>query len=166
MKKASMVILALVMALTMVMGSFSPVNAANPHDAGQNALVINYFYDQNGNQWLIVLFDSYNSPDFSNFLLVYEGTSTSVFNTDDIISDINWKKGIATFQNANLNFTVTFSPQDVTSQGSHQEKNYITKLDNLSANVAGTVTSDSGTVYTLPSTNVSTYLYEYHTIVK
>ena len=66
MKVSLRILLTLVMALTLVMGSVSTVSArpTAPNDTGSIGFAANYFYDSNNTKWLIVLHDFNLDNDF------------------------------------------------------------------------------------------------------
>lgn len=144
MKKALMVILALVMALTLIMGLVSTASAAKPIDTGWNQLSIDIFStsgpapDQSYD-WNLICTDSYAGTDFTRI----NGYTIGMYPDydDDVNSSINWRKGIARFTNNELDLTVTFSPSEITQSGTG--KNVTTSFWGDTAHISGWIYNET-----------------------
>jgi hypothetical protein len=115
MKKVFNVLLIITIVLTFSLGAISTVEA-RPIDYGCSHFQLARYddpiwKDSNGIFWDFYLYDYYQDVDESYFYGFNDNTDELVVADsyyDTITSSINFKKGIATFKNAEIDLTVTF----------------------------------------------------------
>jgi hypothetical protein len=157
MKKTFLVVLALVMALTLAIGSVGTVNAARnvSADHGSATLEIPNFTSTNNNTW--------NLDWCTNFYGTYETDTTRLINmtpiewewhdySDTTSSIIDWRKGIAIFTNQEVNLTVKMNDLSLVTYVQTRKDSYYEIQYLGSGSITGTITVDN-VVYNVNTTN-------------
>jgi len=174
MKRALTVILALVMALTLVIGSVSTVSAMpplGPKDDGFVHFGVNYYWDGNGNRYLFDIIDFMNNSQDHTWIqvaqpLVYDYNHHNLDSNTTVTTDINWRTGVATFQGEKFSLTLTFNAANATVNKVDTVYGHIGNYYSGQASLSGTVTVNDGTTYTVPTTTVDARLIEEHNFPK
>jgi len=159
MKKTSRYGLVLIMVLAFVFTSPIAVSA-RPIDTGRNYFTINHatslWQDDTSKYWDFIFYDYFIESDDYFYVYGFNPNTNELIISKDfsnpITSNVNFRKGIATYSSLNLNLTVLFDLNngEYTVSGSRRDGN-LTYVYTGPATIKGTITFD-GTTYTVDGT--------------